>query len=341
MNKRDQSNKDNNIILFPNLEKRLLEKGLDQLQRKNFSEAINLLSQANELNPDDEDINLGLVVANFEAGNLAVANQRAKHMLQLGIGEYFTIVDMYIMILVQQNNYAEIVITIEALLEEREVPAEKLEHFMKMLHFSRKMAETQPETQIANETLTNPIKDFQLELFSIKDPGEQVHVAGQLANSNVRASILEISEFLSSDQGDPFFKTILLTVLKEQEYDKEVIVRKYSRDLALIPESLFEVHNHPDFLACIKISSEKLENDDPILLDSIKQLMERYFFLIYPFRIENEEPHIWASAFHFVASSYFGQELELEEIANFYEVKDTDILGAIEQISTIEEISSP
>lgn len=341
MNKRDQSNKDNNIILFPNLEKRLLERGLEQLQRKNFTEAINLLSQANELNPDDEDINLGLVVANFEAGNLAEANQRAKNMLQLGLGEYFTIVDMYIMILVQQNNYAEIVITIEALLEEREVPAEKLEHFMKMLHFSRKMAETLPESQVANDTKNNPIKDFRVDLFSIKDPGEQVHVAGLLANSNVRACILEISEFLSSDEGDPFFKTILLTVLKEQEYDKEIIVKKHSRDLVLVPESLFEVHNHPDFLACMKISSEKLENDDPILLDSIKQLMERYFFLIYPFRIENGQPQIWASAFHFVASSYFGLELELEEIANLYEVNDADILDAVEQISTIEEISSP
>ncbi|WP_147532542.1 tetratricopeptide repeat protein [Bacillus marasmi] len=339
MTKRDRSKKETNIILFPDLEKRLLEKGLDQLQRKNFTEAIKLLSQASQLNPDDEDIHLGLVVANFEIGNLAEANHRAKNMLQLGIGDYFTIVDMYIMILVQQNNYVEVVTTIEALLEEREVPPEKMEHFMKMLHFSRKMSDTRSEKNAPEQP--HQIKELSFDLFSIKDPGEQVHLAGRLASSNVRAYISEISEFLSSDDGDPFFKTILLTVLKEQDYDKEIIVKKYFKELVLIPTEIFEVHFHPDLLACLEITTEKLENRDPILLDSIKQLMERYFFLIYPFRTEFELPDICAAAFHFVALAYFGQDQDITEIVDLYGVKQDDVLAAVEEISTIDEISSP
>lgn len=339
MNKRDQSKKGDNIILFPNLENRLLEKGLDLLQRKNFSEAIKLLTQASQLNPENEEINLGLVVANFEVGNLAEANQLAKNMLNLGIGEYFQIVDLYIMILVQQHKYAEIVLTIEALLEEREVPSDKLEHFMKMLHFSRKMVESTSEKQASEET--NAIEELSFDLFSIKDPGEQVHIAGRLASSNVRAYIPEISEFLRSDEGDPFFKTILLTVLREQEYDKEILIKKFSQELVLTPSQMYEVHNHPDFLASIEVVIGKLENEDPILLDSIKQLMERYFFLVYPFRTEIGDSEIWAAAFHFVASSYFGQDIGLEQIAVLYETDPGDILATVEQISRIEEISSP
>lgn len=339
MNKRDHSKKENKIILFPNLEKRLLEKGLEQIQCKNFTEAIKLLSQANQFNPDDEDINLGLVVANFEAGNLEEANQRAKNMLRLGIGEYFTIVDMYIMILVQQKQYSEIVTTIEVLLEEREVPADKLEHFMKMLHFSRKMSESISNNNAPEQS--NPFKELTFDLFSIKDAGEQVYLAGRLASSNIKAYILEISEYLSSDDGDPFFKTILLTVLKEQDYDKEIIVKKYFKELALVPKELFEVHFHPDLLAALEIVTGSLENEDPILLDSIKQLMERYFFLLYPFRTEIEEPNIWGAAFHFVALSYFGQSQEVSNIADLYRVEQTDVEACVDQISRIDEISLP
>ncbi|WP_318508149.1 tetratricopeptide repeat protein [Bacillus sp. T3] len=148
MKKRERFKKNGNIILFPDLDKRLVEKGLDQLKQKNFSAAIELLNEASQLNPDNEDVFIGLVLAYFEAGNYNEANKLAKKLLQTGIGDYFKIVDMYIMILVQQHEYAEIVMTIEALLEEKEVPPEKIEHFMNMLQFSRKVANSvqeQPE----------------------------------------------------------------------------------------------------------------------------------------------------------------------------------------------------
>lgn len=344
MKKRERFEKKGNVILFPNLDKRLVEKGLDKLKQKNYSAAIELLSQAGQLDPENEDVFVGLVLAYFEAGNYKEANNLAKKMLQAGIGDYFEIVDMYIMILVQQHQYREIMITIEALLEEREVPSDKLEHFMKMLQFSRKMADSvqeQTEQDRELEQMDTPqTNNLEFDLFTIIDPGEQVQLAGQLASSNVRAYIERIASYLASEYGDPFFKTMLLTILKEQDYDKEIILKKFDREENLTPNHLFDVYSHPDFLHCVQISEAALVNEDPILFESIKQLMERYFFLVYPFRIETGDSKAWAAAFHFIVLSYFGQEHELEQIAKLYSANTGEVRSAVDLISRIEENSS-
>lgn len=336
MKKRERIKKEDNVILFPDLDKRLLEKGLDRLKQKKYREAIELLQSARYLDPDSEEVNVGLVLAYFESGNLTEANQLAKEMLQIGIGEYFKIVDMYIMILVQQHKHDEIVMTIEALLEEKQVPTDKLDHFMKLLQFSRKMADSAPES-FENER-QQQVENVELDLYSYTDPGEQVQIAGQLSHSNVRAYMTELTEFLSSEKGDPFFKTMLLNVLMEQDYEKEILVEKFARQVLCTPDQLFDVHEHPDLLAITDRVRDVVENENPILFESIKQLLDRYFFLLYPLRIEAGKPVVWAAAFHYTASAYFGQENDFDQIIDLYHVEETEVTTAADLIGKIEEI---
>jgi tetratricopeptide (TPR) repeat protein len=339
MKKRDRLIKKDNVILLPDLEKRLLEKGLESLEQKQYREAVEFLSNARQLDPDNEDIFIGLVLAYFEMGRLQEANDLAKEMLQTGIGEYFQVVDLYIMILVQQHHYEEIIVTIEALLEEKEVPAEKLEHFNRMLQLSHKMVDEKLER--AEEFIGKQDKHAELNLFSLHDPKEQIHVAVMLSNKNVRAYIDEIIVYLLADEGQPFFKTLLLNVLKEQEYEKEVEITKFGRKQVGVPSELFALQHHPDYSPIYKQISEVLENDDPILLENIKQLMDRYFFLLYPFRIEPLGYNSWATAFHYTGLTYFGMEESLYNIGCLYESEEDSVSSAIALIGGIEEFSSP
>jgi tetratricopeptide (TPR) repeat protein len=339
MKKRERLIKKDNVILFPELDKRLLEKGLERLEEKQFREAIEYLSNAREINPDNEDIYIGLVLANFELGNFQRANDLAKEMLQTGIGDYFQVVDLYIMILVQQHQYEEIIVTIEALLEEKEVPSEKLDHLTRMLQFSRKMVDEKQEE--SNGELEREEAKQELKLFSILDPKEQIHVAAMLSNKNVRAYLDEVTTFLAAPLGEPFFKTMLLNVLKEQEYEREVVVAKFGMKEVVVPFELFGLHHHPDYSPIYHQISQVLENDDPILLENIKQLMDRYFFLLYPFRLEPLSVSSWAAAFHYTGLTYFGMEQPLSELELLYDSEEESIRSAIALISRIEEFSSP
>src|SRR5690606_39227335 len=125
MRRPERKKTNSKIILFPDLEKRLLEKGLESLQQNKFTEAIDYFENAIEIEPESSEIHIGLVLAYFESGELHKAKERANYMLQSGIGDYIQVIDLYLMILVQLHQYDEIIATIEVLLEEREIPKEK------------------------------------------------------------------------------------------------------------------------------------------------------------------------------------------------------------------------
>ncbi|MEN8701207.1 tetratricopeptide repeat protein [Bacillus infantis] len=339
MTKRNQ-NDSSNIIPFPGLEKRLLEKGLESLQGKKFSDAIKLFEDAKELDPESSDIHIGLVLAYFEAGALKKAKNLAKSMLQEGIGDYFEIVDLYLMIMVQLHEYGEIAATIEALLQEREIPKDKLEHFAKMLHFSRRMAEGIPDPD-AEEKLHGEYKDKELNLLSYQDPKEQVLLLAKLANINVRPYLDELKSYLISEEGHPFLKTMIINILKEQEYDKPVTVQKLGMKEEFIPSALHDVHDHKQLRAIEAAVKDKLEHEDPVLLENIIALLERQFFLLYPFKLQPDEPDLWAAAYHLVGCSFYGMDGDPGELAGQYGVEADNLETSRIFIGKIEEISYP
>jgi len=336
MNKRDS--KKDNVILFPGLEKRLLEKGLDYLKQKKYRDAIQFLEQAQVHDPENSDIYVGLVLANFEAGYVKQAKQIAAQMLRGGLGDYIQVIDLYLMILVQLNEYEEIVSTIEALLDEKEIPADKQEHFTRMLEFGRRMLEGGPEMEEATEVEPEGVS---LGLFDLQDPKDQVMIAARLTKENIRPYIKEIKEYLASEQGHPFQKTMLLNILKEQEYAEETDVRKFGWEKSFIPPRLPDLKDYIAMNDVIQILGDELENADPVLFENILSLIERHFFLIYPFDLPNGGAEAWAAAYHFMANEYYGFDEPLESFAELYTSSEKETGQVLAFIRMLEEISYP
>lgn len=336
MNMRDS--KKDNVILFPGLEKRLLEKGLEYLKQKKYRDAIQFLEQALVHDPENSDIYVGLVLANFEAGSLKQAKQIAAQMLRSGLGDYIQVIDLYLMILVQLNEYDEIVSTIEALLDEKEIPGDKQEHFTRMLEFGRRMLESGPEMEEAAEVESEGVS---LGLFDLQDPKEQVMIAARLTKENIRPYIKEIKEYLASEQGHPFQKTMLLNILKEQEYAEETDVRKFGWEKSFIPSRLPDLKDYIAMNDVIQILGDELENADPVLFENVLSLIERHFFLVYPFDLPNGEAEAWAAAYHFMANEYYGFDESLESFAELYTSSEKETGEVLAFIRMLEEISYP
>jgi len=339
MKKRARKKLNNKVILFPDLEKRLLAKGLESLKQKKYLEAVEYLEGAIQLDSQDHDILIGLVLAYFESGMLPKAKELANQMLQMGIGDYIQIVELYISILVELHQYNEIVATIEILLEEREIPKEKFEHFTRMLQFSRKMAETVPI--IEEESDSNEFSNEELNLVSYKDQEAQIQLVAKLTEKNILPYLEEIKSYLRLKDGDSFFKTMLLNILTEQEYDKEIIIEKLNRELSVTPAELKTTDVQPQKKMLFQILEEKLEHEDPILLDNLKSLIERHFFIIFPFQLEPYKTPVWAAAYHSLAAEFQGIPHRLEEFSQQYNVRDEDMMRAGLVLLKIEEISSP
>lgn len=339
MKKRERAKRIDNVIFLPGLEKRLTDKGLESLHMKKFAEAISLLEEAREHDPENGDILIGLVLAYFEASSFKKAKALAKEMLLKGIGDYFQMVDLYLTILIQLHEHQEIVATLEALLEEKAIPPEKHDHFLTILQFSRRMAEHDlPEV---NEDLSEEGNPKTLNLLGLDNLNEQMLVISRLAEKNIRPYIPEIADFLNADQGHPFLKTMLLTLLKEQEYDREITVTKFNSPLKIIPNELHEINSQPKMKEIVSLLEDILESSNPVLFDNIIGMVERIFFISYPFDLEPENPAAWAAAFHFIASDYFGINPKISNISSDYHVSIKKVEKALVQINKLEEISYP
>ncbi len=116
-----------------------MEKGLESLHQNKFHEAIPLLEQATVLDPFNSDSQMGLVLAYFDAGMVDKAKQLVGKMLFEGIGDYFEIMNLYLMLLVQVHKYDEVVSVLEELFVSEHIPKEQFENFNRLLHFSRRM----------------------------------------------------------------------------------------------------------------------------------------------------------------------------------------------------------
>jgi tetratricopeptide (TPR) repeat protein len=338
MNKRES--KKDNVILFPGLEKRLLEKGLDYLKQQKYRDAIKFLEQALDHDPENSDVYVGLVLANYEAGNTHQAKELVAEMLRSGLGDYIQVIDMYLMILVQLNEYNEVVTTIEALLEEREIPAGKHEHFITMLEFGKRMLNGDEEME-TDESFKEGPEEEELNLFDYKNPNDQVMVAAGLAKVNIRPYIIKIREYAESEEGHPFLKTMLLNILKEQEYAEETQVHKFGWTESFNPANLPELKDYIEDTGVIKLLGDEIESDDPVLFENVQSLVERYFFLVYPFKLPIGQASAWAAACHFIANEYYGFEDSLESFAGIYNSQTEEAEQVLDFIRRLEEISYP
>jgi tetratricopeptide (TPR) repeat protein len=344
MKKREPVKQKENVIFFPDLDKRLTEKGLESLHSKRYKEEISLLEDARDLDPDNGDILIGLVLAYFEGSSFKKAKNLAKEMLLQGIGDYLQMVDLYLTILIQLHEYGEIVATIEALLDEKEIPSEKKEHFLTILQFSRRMAENSlslGEESEHSECLQEENEMTELNLHSIKDPKDQMLLISSLADKNIRPYINEIKTFLDDSMGNPFLKTMLLNLLKEQEYDKEISVEKFNNHHVFIPDQLPEIGSQIEMVEIKNLLKRRLENSDPVLFENIKSLVERHFFIIYPLKLEPGDIKAWAAAFHMVVLEYYGEEPRIDDFSMEYGAEVSKIAQALDHIREVEEISYP
>ena len=92
-----------------------------------------MLQRANELDPDNPQIVTALLVATYEDGHYHEAKMLAEELLYQGIGDYYEILDIYLMILIQVQEHEQVIHTIETLFEEREVPPDRVDHFQTLL----------------------------------------------------------------------------------------------------------------------------------------------------------------------------------------------------------------
>ncbi|PLS16895.1 hypothetical protein CVD28_14670 [Bacillus sp. M6-12] len=337
--KRYGKKEDKKVIPFPKLANRLVEMGLQSLSDKDFKRAADLFGQARELEPENPDLNVGLVVSLVELGFYEEAKELCKELLQKGIGDYFQVVNIYLMILLQLNEHEEMASTIEALLDENQVPPDKEEHFEKMLQFSKRSA-AEKERQ-RNAVREREEQNFDDNLFSGKSEQELLLTISKLSSMNARPYMVQIKEFLEDGTAHPFFKTLLVNILREQEYEQEIRIEKFGSRMAITPARLPGMKHSPFFIETSRLLELELQDANPTLLELAAGLLERHHFLFYPFDPGENAFEEWAAGYHYLSEEYQGFEPSFAVISEHYHCNNEDVKKIVSRLREIEEISYP
>ncbi|WP_110927113.1 tetratricopeptide repeat protein [Bacillus massiliglaciei] len=328
------------IIPFPNLSQRLLAKGMEELEARRFKQASELLSQAVELEPLDEEANMGLLVSSVEQGRYEEAKELCIDLLHKGIGDYFKISDIYLMVLLQLGDHEKIVEMVEALFSDQYIPAEKEEHYEKMLQFSRRVIEERQEEAEKEEEL-NLERLSGSPLFEGKSDIELHAVIRQLAGINVRPFAEEIAAFLREEEHHPFFKTMILQVLQDQEFDKKIELAKPWGQMEIIPQDLSALSEDPFLKEMEKRTERVLGSSNPTLLAMIHEVLKRQHFVLFPFDVSGGKYGEWAAAYHALAEEYMGGDADLERLGATYSAEPHEIAEVLEAVKQIEAVSYP
>lgn len=328
-NNNEKETKKSNVVMFPHVDRLLTEKAFASLENKQFLEAVHLFEDAKKLDEENEQILVGLLIAYVEAGMLRDAKESAQQMLQQGIGDYYQIVDIYLMVLIQLEQFDEVKATIHMLLEEQSIPHEKRVHFMAILNESEQLANVSEQ-----KSKPTPPLNVETNIGSILNEStnleEQLLFIKKLDEQNIRPYVEEIAHFLANDAAHPFLKTMLVHILKEQEIQQQLTVTKFGMTKQIVPSKLSEIHENALLLNIIDLLKETIESEDPTFYENVISLVNRHFFLLFPLEFPTTHAADLAAAFHMLGLQYFGVEYIKEEIASLYmaSLKEIDKLYA-------------
>jgi tetratricopeptide (TPR) repeat protein len=323
------------IIHFPKLKERLVEKGLERLQAKKYKEALSLLQEAYELDSTDADVELGIVLCLLELGKLEQAKERCYKILQEGKGDYFQILQIYLSILIHLQQYEEVIMTIQAVLEESDNmdPAFR-QNLINLLHFSTKMSD-QTSIDTKREETTRLV---QL-LLQSDDTTEQMNIIKQLEKEDIVSVLPILKQYLADEKNNPLTKTMILQLFISKRISERIVVKKFGDTLTIIPSELDE-NMQSDFASeVLHILEKQLGIESPSLYNLAESIWLRYLYILYPFIPKSEANRQWAAVLHITACEYQGLKINKKNIAELYGVSYEQIQPLCQSIWEIEEIS--
>lgn len=318
------------IIPFPHLSELLMKKGMEAMEDKNYKDAYRYFDQGIQIEPEHEDINIGLALSLVELGRYQEAKEIVKRMMDQGIGEYFHVINIYLMILLQLNEHEEIIAVIEALFDEDQVPPERVESLENLLAMSKRIAGQQEDSSQPSPTEGLPIDEE--EVLRILESGtieEQLYILSSLSNQNIRPWADSLSQYLIEEK-HPFLKTLALSLLREQEVNRTIEMEKFGQRWTVNIEDLPKVEETRFLTELQKELSEKLEHNDPIMYDQALEMVKRHNILLYPLNIDHLS--IWGEAYERLVKEAYGL---------VWDEPDEEIAGILEEIRSLEGITFP
>ncbi|SDN57761.1 hypothetical protein [Alkalicoccus daliensis] len=332
--------REDNVVLFPGLIPRLVERGMTALKEKRYYDALSCFQQTTDLEEGHPQARYGLVITNIELNRLSQAKEHCKSMLEEGIGEYYEILQVYISILVQLGHYEEVVTMLEGVIEEEKMPADKAESFYQLLQFARQMSgdSGEVEEELEEPVFAPPAEEL-LHQLEKGDVDQQLGAIQQLSKYDINNVKETYRKFLADEEQNPVLKSYILQLLKELGCEDTFEVHKFNEKYEVHIASLEEVFHERFGRAVFERLEDELAQENPTMLSMIGQMWWHFLFAIYPKSPQPRDVNVWACALHRTGRHMLGETAE--DVTKLYEVELQEVEEAEKLLQEMEAIVLP
>ncbi|TMW71625.1 tetratricopeptide repeat protein [Alteribacter natronophilus] len=341
MGKQKQGQGDN-VIMFPGLVARLVEKGMSALKEKKHVDALRYFQQSTELEPAHPQARYGLVITNIELNRLDDAKKHCESMLKEGIGQYYEVLQVYVSLLVQLGDYGEVVTILETVIAEEKLPPDMAESFYQLLEFSRQMTSDADSQAPAEE---EPADQFStpeewIETLERGDPNQQLGALKKLSQVNTSKVVEAYRSFLKEESNDPVLKSYVLQMMKDMNIQGSFEVHKFGDTYHIQISELEDVFHERFGNEVVRIVEERLGQESPGLVEMVMQVWWHYLFAVYPKSPVPLDARVWAAALHYLGTELLsesdGEMMKAEETASMYSAAPEEVKAAAAHIRRIE-----
>ncbi|WP_050181190.1 hypothetical protein [Domibacillus robiginosus] len=265
--KKKKRKKSGNVVQFPGTSARLQQQGQQALEKKRFDEAIRLYTEALRFEDEhQEDIKTALLIAYHESGSHDEGIELSRAMLHAGEGQYFDVLDLHVLMLIQKRRYKEVAETLSVLLEEG-LPPDRYEHFAHLKALADRMSVKK------EEVLFKPSDFLQDKIMKL----------AELAKTDPAPFKEELIDRAGDKTEHPFIQTMAIGLLRDIGTAEKVWVRKFQLEKEIIPVMEGEAFSQPFFKEVIELLEETAGQNEPALFEQAVELARQYQFLLYPF----------------------------------------------------------
>ncbi|MFC7393724.1 tetratricopeptide repeat protein [Scopulibacillus cellulosilyticus] len=330
---------DNKLVLFPHLEERLVERGIDKLKSKKYKEAQDLFEQLHQIEPDHPQAAYGLSVCYVELGDYEKAESITSEMLKKDIGNYYDVLRLHMTILIQRRRYQEVITMAEVILEEDQTPPDVESMLQQLAEFCRiRLTETNKSDSIDSD-IDKPIFKHDLSELHNPDPEKQWLAIQNINNGLSLDEKQELTDFLSSDTGDPFIKTLVLKLLKDKGAEGLVTLTKLGETFKV------DLGEHDLFNESFKEQVSKkiqkaLMSENPTLCELAQQIWQHFIVASFPKSLEPKIPEIWAGACCLYTHQINGMDIDHDRFYQLFDISLNQVKKQALFIKEVEELSS-
>lgn len=312
MEQKKNKKRQHKVILFPGMVERLFEEAKNLAENERYTEANELFEQALLLDEGDEVSLSVFAYSLYEVKSFERAKEICEQLLSIGPNMYFEVMELYLTICMQMRQFKQVEKVIQSLMDEEEIPPDKMEKFERIKNLNAQIAEKQEiplqDTSIIKEST---YFDFVANEFLSLPVQQQMMKIQELSDINLRPYQEELKTVIETTTIHPFIQSLLLILLVEQEINIELKVTKFEEEQQFNPARSPLPTELPKFQEMSKLITEQLAQE-PSKLEIVTQLMTKHAIVLYPFEWGQFSNEQLAKGYISFIKLMFGETLEID-----------------------------